>query len=146
MARIWVLSASNSQRQAVNSLFASCRVRLDWQPQPYQPASYQMIIETDLEASALASDLAKIGYLFEIECDAERFLFHPGLGILRQQLDNAGEPVIRMGQLRQQIAESAGSVSELERRLRLIEGQPWMDLLEPYRRQAIRYAAIPRAV
>ena len=146
VARIWVLSASNSQRQSVNSLFASTQVRLEWQPQPHQPNTHQVIIDTALVASALASDLAKIGCLFEIECDAERFLFHPGLGVLRQQLDDAGEPVIRMGQLRQQISESAGSVAELERRLRLIEGQPWMDLLEPYRQQAIRYAAIPRAV
>lgn len=146
VARIWVLCASNSQRQAVNSLFAAKRVRPAWQPQPFQPRTFQAVFEANLESSIAASELAKIGCPFEIEGISERFLFHPGLGILRQQLDDAGEPVIRMGQLRQQVLESAGSMAELERRLRLIEGQPWMDLLEPYRLGAIRYRAMPRAV
>ncbi|HEY7853879.1 MAG TPA: DUF3145 family protein [Aquiluna sp.] len=146
MARIWVLSASTSQRQAVNNLFAVVGLRPAWQPQPHQPTTFQAVIEANLDASNLASDLARIACPFEIDCIGERFLFHPGLGILRQQLDDAGEPVIRMGQLRQQVLESGGNMAELERRLRLIEGLAWLDLLEPYRLGAIRYSAMPRAV
>ena len=145
MARVWVLSASLSQRRQVEDLMAHDSAVL-WRPQPFQPETYQVCFESDWQGDVLSSRLASIGCPFEVETNSDRYLFYPGLGIKRQQLDEAGEVVIRFGQLKQQIQESAGSVSELERRLRVIEGQPWLDLLEPYRQGKTRYHVMPRAV
>jgi hypothetical protein len=141
-----VLSASVSQRREVERLFAKPVAPLSWVPQPHQPRTYQVQLHTQHEPSKLASELARIGVPFEIEGDFERFLHHPGLGIKRQQLDEAGEVVIRTGQLRAELLDSNSSASEFERRLRLLEGQAWLDLLEPYRLGLVRYDQMPRAV
>jgi hypothetical protein len=145
MARLWVLCASKAQGQEVNQLLASDSAAL-WSPQPHQPNTFQLVTAQPLEPASLAADLAKIGCPFEIEGDQERYLFHPGLGLKRQQLDEAGEVVLRVGFLRQQLRESGGSAADFERRLRIAEGQAWLDLLEPYRLALLRYDAMPRAV
>ena len=144
MARLWVLSASESQRREVEKLLGIGFAR--WRPQPYQPGSSQLVEDFALDPVTIASDLARIGCPFEIEAPFERILFHPGLGLKYQQLDEAGEVVLRAGFVHQQLRESAGNAAEFERRLRLAEGQAWLDLLEPYRLAILRYDAIPRAV
>lgn len=145
MARVWVLYASNEQRREVDQLLADS-LRATWKPQPYQPNGHQTSFELDTEAAQISSQLARIGCMFEVEGDGERYLHHPGLGIKRQQLDEAGEVLIRFGQLQKELGECGGNFQELLRRLRLIEGQPWLDLLEPYRLSQVRYAAMPKAV
>ena len=145
MARLWVLSASLAQRGELQKLLAET-VGAHWRPQPHQPNTFQALIYLSSDPAEVASDVARIGCPFELEADLERFLYHPGLGLKRQQLDEAGEVVLRTGFLKQQLTESAGSAAEFERRLRLAEGQAWFDLLEPYRQALSRYDAMPRAV
>jgi hypothetical protein len=146
VARIWVLSASISQRREVDTFFASVGVLPIWKPQPHQPMSFQTIVEMEHDPASISSNLAKIGAPFEIEGAMERYLYHPGLGIKRQQLDESGEVVLRVGQLKQELLESNSSAVEFERRLRVLEGQAWLDMLEPYRLGTLRYDQMPRAV
>jgi hypothetical protein len=135
-----------SQRREVDRLLAQFGARISWKPQPHQPNCYQTKFEIDHAADELASHLAKCQTPFEIEAQQERFLYHPGLGIKRQQLDEAGEIVFRSGEIRNQLVASGGNMAEFERRLRVVEGQAWLDLLEPYRLGVLRYDAMPKAV
>lgn len=84
--------------------------------------------------------------MFEIEDGSERYLHHPGLGIHRQVIDEAGEVIIRAEQLALQLRLSGGNLKEFERRFRLLQGTAWLDLLEPYRLELLRYDEMPRAV
>ena len=141
-----MLCASTSQRREVDRLFASFSLHPAWQPQPHQNLSFQTVIDSVLDGASVASALAKIGTPFDIELDTERFLFHPGLGIKRQQLDETGEVVLRVGQLKRELLDSNSSAAEFERRLRVLEGQAWQDILEPYRLGILRYDQMPKAV
>ncbi len=144
MARLWVLSASEGQRREVENLLGLGLAR--WRPQPHQPGSWQLVDDLAIDPATSASDLARIGCPFEIEAPFERILYHPGLGLKHQQLDEAGEVVLRAGFVNQQLRESAGNAAEFARRMRLAEGQAWLDLLEPYRLAILRYDVMPRAV
>lgn len=146
MARIWVLSAPLGQRQQVERLLAGFVLPSSWHPQPHAPGCFQLVLEIAIDPASIASELAKIGAVFEIEADGERYLHHPGLGILRQEIDGAGEVLIRAGQISAALANSAGNLHEFERRLRMLQGVAWLDLLEPYRLQSPRIRSLPRAV
>lgn len=141
-----MLSASISQRREVDTFFAPLGVLPTWKPQPHQPMSLQALVDHEVDAASIATSLARIGTPFEIEGAMERYLYHPGLGIKRQQLDESGEVVLRVGQLKQELLDSNSSAVEFERRLRVLEGQAWLDMLEPYRLGTLRYDQIPRAV
>lgn len=146
MARVWVLYASNEQKREVDRLLASLFLRASWKPQPFQPSGSQAFFEASVDPSEIAVKLARISVVFEVEAEDERYLHHPGLGLKRQQLDAAGEVVVRFGQLQRELVESAGNHQEFQRRLRLLEGQPWLDLLEPYRLSLLRSDQMPKAV
>jgi hypothetical protein len=105
-----------------------------------------MISDVAASASILASSLSKVGCVFELEDITERFLFHPGLGIHRQAIDQAGEVTLRAEQIALQLKHAAGNLMEFERRLRVLQGTAWLDLLEPYRLELLRYDEMPRAV
>ena len=146
MTRIWVLSAPLGQRQQVERLLAGFVLPSSWRPQPHSPGAVQLVVEIPTEPASIASELAKIGAVFEIEGEGERYLHHPGLGILRQEIDGAGEVLIRAGQISEALRSSAGSLNDFERRLRILQGVAWLDLLEPYRLQSPRLRSLPRAV
>lgn len=75
----------------------------------------------------------------------ERYLFHPGLGIIRHQLNEAGEVLLREDAIATAIASSQGSMKEFERRIRQLSGTAWLDLLEPYRNHE-GVSVLPKAV
>ena len=84
----------------------------------------------------MVSQLASLQVPFEVESEGaapERYLFHPGLGINRQMLNEAGEVLVRGEAVEAALAASQGNLKEFERRLRLLQGMPWLDLLEVYR-------------
>lgn len=141
-----MLSASRSQRREVDQLLAPFRVRNKWFPQRYSPNQFQAISELSVNSATLAASLAKTGCVFEIEDGGERYLHHPGLGIHRQAIDEAGEVIIRAEQLALQLRLSGGNLKEFERRFRLLQGTAWLDLMEPYRLELLRYDEMPRAV
>jgi hypothetical protein len=146
LARLWVLSASRSQRREVEKLLASIHAPSKWFPQRHTPHHFQLIGEVSVSSSALTSNLARTGCVFEVEGSNERFLYHPGLGVHRQAIDDAGEVVIRAEQVALELVSSGGNLKEFERRLRLLQGTPWLDLLEPYRLELLRLQEMPRAV
>jgi len=146
LARLWVLSASRSQRRAVEQLLASIHVSSEWFPQRHTPNHFQLVSEVSVSSSALTSSLARTGCVFEIEDTNERFLHHPGLGVHRQAIDDAGEVVIRAEQVALELVSSGGNLKEFERRLRMLQGTAWLDLLEPYRLELLRLQEMPRAV
>lgn len=146
MTRVWVLSATLGQRRRVENLLTKFGASTNWKLQRFAPATHQTIFELEIDIAWLVSELAKIGCVFEAEGPGERFLFLPALGVHRQELDDAGEPVIRFGHLKNLLSQSAGSLAEFERRLRIAEGVPWLDLLEPYRIGQSRTDSLPRAI
>lgn len=84
-------------------------------------------------ASALAA-IPQIHFDLELWCanhGGERYLFVPGLGLKRLELDAAGETVVRGGSLDLAVQESGASHIELRRRLDILLGKPWLALLEP---------------
>ena len=123
-----------------------------WFSQPQSPNSYQLRVSGRLsegETIELARKLESLGVVFEIEIlEAEKCLLmhHPGLGLKRVPLDASGEPVVRFGRLESLLFEAKGNNAELSRLLRLEKGQAWFDLLEPYRRAAMRVEGLLRAV
>lgn len=141
-----MLSASKSQRRGVELLLAGLCEPSKWFPQRNSPGHFQLVAEIPTPGSVLASGMARIGCVFEIEEQFERFLFHPGLGIHRQAIDEAGEIILRADQVSAELRRSAGNLKEFERRLRLLQGIAWLDMLEPYRLELMRYDQLPRAV
>lgn len=141
-----MLSASRSQRREVDLLLAPFKVPGKWFAQRNTPSHFQLVIDINQPAADLASMLAKASCVFEVEETFQRFLFHPGLGIHRQTIDEAGEVVLRAEQLRLELEQSSGNLREFGRRLRILQGTPWLDLLEPYRLELLRLDAMPRAV
>lgn len=124
---------------------------ISWFAQPAAPGCYQAKLTTNLDLvrlPELVSHLAKLKVSFEIESfgqSPERYLFHPGLGIHRQQLNEAGEVLLREDAVASALNLSQGSLVEFERRLRLIRGTAWLDLLEIYRYSG-EIRLLPRAV
>lgn len=97
----------------------------------------------------LVSELARTKAIFELNTFSEhpqRFLNHPSLGICRNEFDEAGEVVLRAGQLDQLLMETRGNLSDFSRGFRRLTGVPWLDLVEPYRKVAEYAVALPRAV
>jgi hypothetical protein len=136
---------------SINDLLLEFGLSGTWVAQPAQPHHYQTRISftgTAHTAASLASRLASCLAPFELETGAalpERYLFHPGLGICRQQLNEAGEVLLREDAVNQAVRASEGNSRELERRLRLASGTPWLDLLETYRNhEGVRL--LPKAV
>lgn len=134
-----MLSAPVDKCQPATQVLASFGVSGTWVAQPVAPFSYQLRVQarvSRLRLPELASQLASLQIPFEVESEGqapERYLFHPGLGICRQALNEAGEVLIRGEALEAAIVASQGSLKEFERRLRLLQGAPWLDLLETYR-------------
>jgi hypothetical protein len=149
---LWVLSCPQDKCKGVDELLADFSASTTWLAQPALPSTYQL--QTSLKGptglcSNLASQLSKQGIICEIECrEAERelYLVHPRLGIHRQSVDLAGEPVIRLGQIHSFISRSQGNVAEFERLIRVAEGQAWFDLFEPLRVVPEGVRLLPRAV
>lgn len=110
-----------------------------WLAQPVSPFSYQLKIQSRIARShlpELVSKLAAVEIPFELETEGtapERYLYHPGLGICRQVLNEAGEVLVRGEAVEDALHASKGNLKDFERRLRLIQGVPWLDLLEVYR-------------
>ena len=103
----------------------------------------------DERVPQLVSVLAKTMATFELNSYgdySERYLHHPSLGICRNEFDQAGEVVLRVGQLEQLLLETRGNFSDFSRGFRRLTGVPWLDLVEPYRKVAEYAIALPRAV
>lgn len=106
-----------------------------------------------LQFEDLVSQLARIEgiYLDAMQQGKEAgalFMVTPGLGVFRAETNAAGEIMISEDRIRTALEQSAGNHRELGRLLRILLGQAWDDILEPFR--AARYqenvALIHRAV
>jgi hypothetical protein len=120
--------------------------------QPLEVNTVQLRSQTELpehQIPQLVAALAKTKATFELNSFAdysERYLHHPSLGICRNEFDQAGEVVLRVGQLEQLLLETRGNLSDFSRGFRRLTGVPWLDLVEPYRKVAEYAIALPRAV
>ncbi len=123
----------------VGDLLRPWSVQPRWFTQPASPKNFQARFTCDLDglvAVDLASELAGLATAFEVtHTSSESFLvlFHTGLGIKTILIDEAGEPIIRISQLEHIILKSRGSRAELDRLLRQLRGEAWLDILEPLR-------------
>ena len=120
--------------------------------QPLEVESVQlrsMLEVPEHQIPELVSNLSRTKAVFELNTFSEhpqRFLHHPSLGICRNEFDEAGEVVLRAGQLEQLLMETRGNLSDFSRGFRRLIGVPWIDLVEPYRKVAEYAVALPRAV
>jgi len=90
------------------------------------------------EAESLVSTLAQIpNCTFELIQSGRDFgvlfMHVSGLGIFRGELNRAGSMVLSEDRLQVMLEQSAGNHREFTRLLRMALGQPWDDLLEPFR-------------
>lgn len=149
--RLWVLSAHLDSCRVITDLLLQFDISGTWSGQPAKAEHYQLRTSARLPAESvplLVSTLARHGSPFELETTErypERYLYHPGIGIHRQQLNEAGEVLLREDAVMSAILNSKGSAKDLERRMRLLAGTTWLDLLEVYRNHdGVR--VLPKAV
>ncbi len=136
----------------INRILAELGTPVSFSGQPLEVDTVQLrtLLEVpEHQVPDLVSDLARAKAIFELNTLAEhpqRFLHHPSLGICRNEFDEAGEVVLRAGQLEQLLMETRGNISDFSRGFRRLSGVPWLDLVEPYRKVAEYAVALPRAV
>ncbi len=136
----------------INSILAEFGASGSFYGQPLEVNTVQLRTQAGLlehQIPDLVSSLAKTKAIFELNSFAEyseRFLHHPSLGICRNEFDQAGEVVLRVGQLEQLLLETRGNLSDFSRGFRRLTGVRWLDLVEPYRKVAEYAIALPRAV
>jgi hypothetical protein len=136
----------------INSILAEFGASGSFYGQPLEVNTVQLRIEADLpehQIPGLVTSLVKTKATFELNSYSEyseRYLHHPSLGICRNEFDQAGEVVLRVGQLEQLLLETRGNLSDFSRGFRRLTGVPWLDLVEPYRKVAEYSIALPRAV
>jgi hypothetical protein len=136
----------------INSILAEFGAPVRFTGQPLEVESVQlrsMIEVPEDKIPELVSNLSRTKAIFELNTFSEhpqRFLHHPSLGICRNEFDEAGEVVLRAGQLEQLLMETRGNLSDFSRGFRRLTGVPWIDLVEPYRKVAEYAVALPRAV
>lgn len=136
----------------INSILAEFGAPVNFTGQPLEVDTVQLKIMLEISEHAvpeLVSNLARTKAVFELNTFSEhpqRFLHHPSLGICRNEFDEAGEVVLRAGQLEQLLLETRGNLSDFSRGFRRLTGVPWLDLVEPYRKAAEYAVALPRAV
>ena len=136
----------------INSILAEFGLSGSFYGQPLEVNTVQLRSQADIpdeRVPQLVSVLAKTKATFELNIFAdysERYLHHTSLGICRNEFDQAGEVVLRVGQLEQLLLETRGNLSDFSRGFRRLTGVPWLDLVEPYRKVAEYAIALPRAV
>ena len=137
-----ILSAPEGHLVDTSRLLAQLGASSNWQLQPQSLGTYQLNCSLSLRSEQvpnLVSELARYGLIADVEVAgrqlSERFLLHPALGIHRQQLDEAGEVLLRSGTIELFLQQSAGSQSEFQRALRRADGTLWLDLMAPNRRE-----------
>jgi hypothetical protein len=136
----------------INSILAEFGAPVSFTGQPLEVESVQlrsMLEVPEHQIPELVSNLSRTKAVFELNTFSEhpqRFLHHPSLGICRNEFDEAGEVVLRAGQLEQLLMETRGNLSDFSRGFRRLIGVPWIDLVEPYRKVAEYAVALPRAV
>jgi len=151
-SELWVFSAPSTSISQINNVLAEFGMTATWTTQPLDAAALQAKIffdSRDTDIPALVVALAATKSVFELDCETnvhERYLHHPMLGICRNELDLAGEVVLRAGQLEKLLLETAGNLSDFSRGFRRLVGIPWLDLVEPYRKASEYLIALPRAV
>jgi hypothetical protein len=136
----------------INSILAEFGTSGSFYGQPLEVNTVQLRVRAEIpddQVPQLVSAIAKTKATFELNSYAdfsERYLHHPSLGICRNEFDQAGEVVLRAGQLEQLLLETRGNLSDFSRGFRRLTGVPWLDLVEPYRKVAEYAIALPRAV
>lgn len=151
VGQLWVFSAPNTVLSQVRDLLAEFGLAGRFLVQPLEANASQLQLKFDqnLDVADLVSRLARLGLTFELESAGdvhERYLHHPALGICRNEIDIAGEVVLRAGQLEHLLLETGGNISDFSRGFRRLTAVPWLDLIEPYRKSAEYLHALPRAV
>ena len=133
-------------------ILASFGIVGSWLGQPLEVSSHQLrtTVQLDgIQAAEFVAELARTKTVFELEIRneiTERYIHHPALGIVRNELDEIGEVLIRASQLEALMLETGGNLSDFARGFRRLSAVPWLDLVEPYRKSAEYLAALPRAV
>ena len=136
----------------INDILAQFGMPIHFTGQPLEVNTVQLraVFEASEEqVPEIVSALARTSAVFELNAlglHPERFLHHPSLGICRNEFDEAGEAVLRVGQLEQLLLETKGNLSDFSRGFRRLTGVPWLDLVEPYRKVSEYAVALPRAV
>jgi hypothetical protein len=136
----------------IKAILAEFGASVSFTGQPLEVNTVQTRDLLDLDLASVPNLVVRLSRLmatFELNTfgeHPERYLHHPSLGICRSAFDEAGEVVLRAGQLEQLLLETRGNLSDFSRGFRRLTGVPWLDLVEPYRKVADYAVALPRAV
>ncbi|MEY3561853.1 MAG: hypothetical protein RL068_1005 [Actinomycetota bacterium] len=147
-----MFSAPANAQSQILEILAPFGTSKSFSGQPLEVTTNQLRTSLNIDSPEIpnvVASLARTGSIFELEVFAtwsERYLHHPALGISRAVLDDAGEIVLRAGQLEALLMETGGNLSEFSRGFRRLTQTPWLDLVEPYRKVADYAVALPRAV
>lgn len=124
-----------------------------WRVQPLDVSSYQLKLNLNLSEQAwaeLSSSLAKTAVSFQIEIQHShgliRYMHHSSLGIIRLELDQAGEILLRGGSIENLMMQCLGNLVDFNRGLRRLLGTAWNDLFEPYHKVSEDVVALTRAI
>jgi hypothetical protein len=136
-----IYSCPAASLESVNELASEYGLTLSWAMQELMVGSScsEVTFKTSsLRFDDLASALARFNALhFElIQTSKESgttYLFVPGLGLHRGELNASGSLVLTEEKLQSLLDQAAGNHREFTRLLRLSLGQSWEDILEPFR-------------
>ena len=130
----------------VTDLLAGFGLVGDWVSQALVSDSVTLTVTAkiaSLQVEDLVAELAQFGLAhFELNqhnsSGGVLFMFVPGLGIYRGEINQAGSLVLAEEKLESMLSAANGNHREFTRLLRLAFGQSWDDILEPLR--AARYS------
>lgn len=121
----------------VDDLLAVFNIKSCWSNQQLlvgtQTTEVHFMASTEQVEDLLAALNRIPGIHLDLSQDQLLFMLVPGLGIYRAQTNQAGEIMISEDRIRNALESSAGNHRELNRLMRLLLGQNWDDVLEPFR-------------
>lgn len=114
---------------------------IDWQHQTLVVGSMKAEISLGVSRSEAEDLVSQLRLLEGIYLDLMQqgkesgvwFMLTPGLGVFRAETNLSGEIVLGEERIRNALDQSAGNHRELARLLRIMLGQAWDDVLEPFR-------------
>ncbi len=128
-----------AQVENISELFKSAK----WTKQDLLADTFTVEFNLNVEtlvADQIISALTRVsGLHFEAMQNlgnfGQLFMFVPGLGMYRADTNGAGEILVSEDRIRNVMEQSTGNSREMQRLIRLLLGQAWDDVLEPFRAQ-----------
>lgn len=127
-------------------------VKLTWTDQPLHSEMVQASAYWQGRVGTAAEVVSELrGWqdcIFEITehapgaSDGSRFMYVPALGVIHQRIDEFGNTLLGEDAIRSSLLASQGSFHDLKLALTRYLGDPWNEVLEPYRELLTQHESI----